>query len=403
MGSLLGGFGRDRSGSVALIFGLVALALTGLVGAAFDYSRAASIQTNLQRALDGAALLAAKNHDQLGASAMSDDAAADYVRKTFSTEKISDMRVRITFLSDRVRVDASANVPTTIANVLGLKSMPVSGTSEAVFGDTKVEIVMVLDNTGSMNDSNKLATLKAAAHNFVTRMQSSAAAPDAIRIGIVPFGNDVNLGSLKSSWWVDSAHSPQWTAYPGTAGCIWDREQPNDIADTAPSAGLPATLYSADGTRTEPCTLAPITPLTGDFPSLHTAIDKMNATGTTNLPIGLVWGHHVLSPSEPVTNALPFSTKNLTKYMIMMTDGQNNHTRWSNDPATIDSRTRLACDNIKATGIVVFTARIMDGNSGLLTDCATSPTMYYDVQDVSQLDPAFNRIYATIVGMRLAR
>ncbi|NNM70817.1 TadE/TadG family type IV pilus assembly protein [Enterovirga aerilata] len=396
-------FRQDVEGSVALMFAFAAMVLIGAVGMAMDYSRAASVQTNLQRAVDGAALLAAKNNEQLSGTPMSDAAATDYLRKTFATDKINDLSVKVTFLADRVRVDATAGVPTTLMNVLGIRTMSVAGRSEALYGDTKVEIVLVLDNTGSMNQANKLPTLKAAAHSFLTKMQASAGGPNAVRIGIVPFETDVNLGSLKTSWWVDPTQTGYWTTNPATSGCIWDRDQPNDVKDTAPSSGVASTLYGPDQTRTAACNLAPILPLTNDFAALHASIDGMNAVGTTNLTIGMVWGHHLLSPAEPVTNALPFGTKALTKYIILMTDGENTKMRGISGVAAMDARTRQACDAVKAAGIVVFTARIIDGNAGLLQDCASNPSMYYDVQDVSQLQPAFDSIYSTITGTRIAR
>ena len=403
MSSIVRRFGRDARGSVALMFAFAAMVLIGAVGMALDYSRAASIQTNLQRAVDGAALLAAKNNEQMSGSNLSSAAATEFLRKTFASDKITDLSVNITFLSDRVRVDATAGVPTTLMNVLGVRSMPVASRSEALFGDTKVEIVLVLDNTGSMNQANKLPTLKTAAHNFLNKMQSSASGSNAIRIGIVPFETDVNLGTLKTSWWVDPAQTSPWTTNPATSGCIWDRDQPNDVRDTPPSSGNPKTTFGADASRTTPCIVAPIVPLTTDFTALHSTIDAMAASGTTNLTIGLVWGYHLLSPAEPVTNALSFGAKGLTKYIILMTDGENTKSRNHGSVAAMDARTRQVCDAIKGDGIVVFTARIIEGNASLLRDCASNANNYYDVQNVEQLNPVFDSIYTSITGTRIAR
>lgn len=395
-------FGRDAQGSVALMFAFAAIVLIGAVGAAMDYSRAASVQSSLQRAVDGTALLAAKNNEQLSASPMSDAAATDYLRKTFAAEKITDLNAKMTWLASSVRVDATAAVPTTLMNVLGVRTMPVAATSEALY-NTRAEIILVLDNTGSMNDLNKLPTLKDSATRFIDRMQTAAGSPDAIRIGIVPFETDVNLGALKTSWWVDPAQTAYWTTNPATSGCIWDREQPNDVKDTTPSTGVASTMFGPDQTRTTPCSLVPIVPLTNDFGSLRSAISGMVATGTTNLTIGLVWGLHLLSPAEPVTNALPFGAKNLTKYIILMTDGDNTKMRGTNDVAVMDARTRQACDAVKAEKIVVFTARIIKGNDTLLRDCASSSEFFYAISDVSELEPAFKKIYDTIAGARITR
>lgn len=52
-------FVREKDGATAILFGLVALPLLGLVGAAVDYARAASARTELQSAIDAATLAGA--------------------------------------------------------------------------------------------------------------------------------------------------------------------------------------------------------------------------------------------------------------------------------------------------------------------------------------------------------
>lgn len=403
MTSILARLGRDPRGSVALMFALAAMVLIGAVGAAMDYSRAASIQSSLQRAVDGAALLAAKNNEQMSATPMTDASATDYLRKTFASDKVGDLSAKVTFFADSVRVQASVAVPTTLMGVLGITSMPVAVSSEALF-NRRVEVILVLDNTGSMAQLNKLPTLQAAAKNFVSKMQGQSGGDDAVRIGIVPFETNVNLGGYKTSWWVDPAQTSYWTANAQTSGCVWDRDQPNDARDTPPSSGVPSTLYGADQTRTSACSISPILPLTTDYAALQGTIDAMVASGTTNLTIGLTWGYHLLSPGEPITNARPFGTKNLSKYVVLMTDGYNTKMRGTTDVAVMDARTRQACDAIKTDGkITLITARIIDGNDGLLRDCATSPDLFFPVSNVAQLDPVFDEIYRKIVGARITR
>ena len=394
-------FRGDTGGGIAITFAVAACVLLGAVGAAFDYSRAAMTQTYLQRAADGTALLAAGNREKFASYTLSDAAATDYFKTTFNADKTQDLSVRIVFLVDRVQVFAKAAVPTTIANVLGYRTMPIGANAEALY-DSRIEIALVLDNTGSMADSNKLSTLKSASHKFLARMEASARKPESVKIAIVPFDTDVNLGSMMSSPWVDRTKIGRWTTNPNTAGCIWDRRQPYDVQDTPPG-GMIDTLYGADATRTSDCSIGPILPLTTDFTALNAAIDRMNAAGNTNLTIGLVWGLHVLTPSEPVANAAKLGTKGVTKYIIFMTDGMNTQNRDTTVPDMIDARTRQVCGNLRDAGIQVFTTRIIDGNADLLRSCATDATMYYDIQDVSQFDPVFNKIYVAITASRLSQ
>src|SRR5689334_21832957 len=58
--SHLRGFLQSQSANVAIMFGLTAIPLLGLAGAAVDYSRAASDRTKMQAAIDTTALMLAK-------------------------------------------------------------------------------------------------------------------------------------------------------------------------------------------------------------------------------------------------------------------------------------------------------------------------------------------------------
>lgn len=131
----------------------------------------------------------------------------------------------------------------------------------------------------------------------------------------------------------------------------------------------------------------------------------MKPIGATNVTIGAVWGMATLSPSEPFTQAKPASTPRLKKYMILLTDGQNTRSRFAGNGRTwnsnIDLRTAKACENAKAAGITVYTIRVMDGNTTMLRNCATSKDMYYEVDNASQLGPVFKAIAAEISQVRL--
>ena len=401
MPSLVSTFARDARGSVALMFGLVAIVLIGLVGAAFDYSRMALMQTSLQRAVDASVLLVARNREIRSGYTLSDADAKAYLVNTFDVDKVSNLTVSVTLTGERVRLDASGDFPMTLSAVIGLKTRPIRGSAEALFGDIKTEIALVLDNTGSMGQLNKLETLKSAATRFVDKMKASVTHPESMKIALVPFDTDVNLGSLKSAPWVDPSAAAVWAARPSTAGCVWDRDQPYDVSDTPPDGA--GTAFTADSTRTSPCSLAPIVPLTNDYPTLYNAIDAMTPSGNTNTTIGLAWGFHVLTRSEPVTGAAAAGTKNLTKYIIFMTDGENTQNRWTHNANQIDSRMRQVCANIKQASIQIFTVRIIEGNASVLQECATSSDMYYDIQTVAQFDPVFDKIYALITGTRISR
>ena len=123
--------------------------------------------------------------------------------------------------------------------------------------------------------------------------------------------------------------------------------------------------------------------------------------GNTNITIGLAWGWETLAPSG-LFNA-PATAPDLDKVMIVLTDGLNTQNRWTSSVSSIDSRTALACNNIKAANIRVYTVRVLDGNASLLQSCATKPEMYYDVQQADQLNGVFSSIAQTLANLRISK
>ena len=189
------------------------------------------------------------------------------------------------------------------------------------------------------------------------------------------------------------------------------------------------------GGPNEGCDLQPIKRLTTDMDGLKNAIDDMVASGTTDIPMGLVWGWHTLSPNAPFEDGAAYGAKNNRKIIILMTDGDNvnNTTAWYNyngsyyggraylwqgllDGANegssgaartqaMDNRLALLCENIKAKDIVLYTVRVevRTGDSALLRNCATDPEKFYDVQYVSQLGAAFDAIAGSIDNLRITK
>jgi hypothetical protein len=77
---------------------------------------------------------------------------------------------------------------------------------------------------------------------------------------------------------------------------------------------------------------------------------------------------------------------------------QENHSS-----SAIDARTALTCANIKAANIKVYAVRVINGNANLLKSCASNPTMYYDVQQASQLNDVFSAIAKNLANLRIAK
>jgi hypothetical protein len=61
------------------------------------------------------------------------------------------------------------------------------------------------------------------------------------------------------------------------------------------------------------------------------------------------------------------------------------------------------CSNIKATGIMIYAIRVIEGNATLLKQCATDDSYYYEVQDAAQLSSVFSAIGDKLVNLHLSQ
>jgi len=173
---------------------------------------------------------------------------------------------------------------------LGQSQFDINASTEVVWGIKRLELALVLDNTGSMAQSGKLAALKTSAHNLIDTLQSASNTPGDIKVAIIPFDTSVNIGTgYASQPWtnysVNNIKQSQWQ------GCVIDRDQSNDVLDTTPTTINVHTLYPAASCGS----LARAQPLTSDWTALGSRVDQMAANGNTNITIGLVWGWHAQS------------------------------------------------------------------------------------------------------------
>ena len=405
---------RSRAGNVAIIFSIAIVPIVGGIGAALDYSMANSNRTSMQKALDSTALALAKlmplSQGQL------DQKGWEIFSANIGTLKVSMPQSGLVITTPtigKINLVATGQYTPQISGFMGVNTFPVSVNTEVQWGMNKLELALALDNTGSMDWSNKMTELKKAAKNLIATLQSSAQKPGDVKIAIIPFHKEVRLdtsiSTYNGSWlkWDDWDSENETCVKKGKNcvsndrktwdGCVMDRDQPHDASDTTPNSN--ATKFPA-----KQCSysLTSMLPLTYDWNALNSKIDAMNPSGNTNVSIGLQWAWHSLTSGEPFTQAAA-PANDLSKYIILMTDGENTQNRWTTNSSSIDARTAATCTAVKAAGIKIYTIRVIDGDANLLRNCASDPSMYYDVQSAAQLTSVFNAIGATLANLHLAK
>lgn len=416
---------QNQRGAVTLLFLVSSTLVLGASFGAMDLVRYDVVQGRLQYALDGATLSAGRNlanltptpgttaadqwqndafqyfrtnlpNGYLGSSVLPEDLKISY------SEELSGTGNYMT--GQLINMSAKGSLPLLSTGFFHISSFDVQASNQAMRRTrADLELVMALDNTGSMADDGKLDALKAAAKDLSTTVLGAAAASGVaqrVYIGLVPFADTVNVGN--------TAITRQWLTYPAEqtnfinnlwSGCIVEPRfaegtdlpakawtplagfqplhltldttvQLKDLglADNTPSgvyeriapatAGNPQPrsfdaspdpkyaaydrrVWATPSSKTSfdvfsaanptNCTASRLSYfLNDDLTMINTAIDGMQANGSTLIPTGLLWAWRMLNPAWRGTPGwgnpdMPRDPdpKILTKVIVLLTDGQN--------------------------------------------------------------------------------
>ena len=294
-----GAFFRNTAGNVAITMALAALPLTLAMGAGIDYARGLAVHSNMTDALDAAALAVGAATSKPSSSCSSDGStstttgngttsnptncstvqqiAQQYFNANFNKDSSADTvgKVNISYNggSESVVLSVTDSVPTTFLAAAGnlmnssmLDSMPVSASSTVVWGQTKLWVALVLDNTGSMTQkdstgTSKISALKTAANNLITTLRGVSATVGDVQMSVVPFAKLVNIGTsyVNSPYidWTDwkaapvdgSGNSvvPAVTLGPGDA-CPWSTGSQGFKCVKSPASSTTTSTVPSSGT-----------------------------------------------------------------------------------------------------------------------------------------------------------
>ncbi|WP_419253754.1 pilus assembly protein TadG-related protein [Caulobacter sp. ErkDOM-YI] len=522
----------DERGAVAVQFAFLALPISILAFGLLDMNRISVQRRQLQDALDAATLMAAR-------STATTDAGLDTVGDAAFAAEMAGLGLTLTaanttFTSgtgNKVIGAASVTVTPIISNLWTNGNSTVTASSEVQRSVNKLEVALVLDNTGSMDydlgsGGKKIDALIDASKSLVDVLSGAAARAsdtDAVKIAVVPFSMTVNVGStFQNANWITGTLP---TAYGDDifdtnterfalfnkmklswTGCIESRPDPYDIADTAPTNSNKATMFvpffapdepdanavpsgsswrgttyytssnnyitddettsnswfvrqgnvqkydtshltgsadDDDGGPNKGCGITDVMRLTNVRSSTNAnlvkaKLDKMVATGNTNVAMGAMWGWHAVSPNAPFADGQAYGTKNVSKIMVLLTDGDNVMSESSNPNDStysgygyvwqkrlknssnvaldagssstqrrdaMDSRQSKVCANAKAKGVIIYSigVGVSSHSRSVLEACATSTDKYYDVTDAAQLTEVFNTIAGSIQNLRISK
>lgn len=376
---------ENEEGSFIIIFAFTVLILIGVTGAALDFARGHLLKSELTSAVDAAALAggAAANSENL------QEIIVKYFNANFPQGYLGATTNPPEFIlsddGDVLTVKASANLDYSLLSVFIDGQMEVAAFTEVTLEKRGLEIVLVMDNTGSMLSNNQIGAMKHAALGLIDILYGDNNEVDDLYVGLVPYVASVNVGKQYTGW---IGNLNQGDFYPSTwKGCVSAR----DLTDKTPTEGGKWNVYrwpsqynlgnaghnrwicsncnnnnlwprsstgsssliwrngfgdcpgyrcwinennsarDAGGGPNKSCA-SPITPLTTEKSTIVAGINAMEswADGGTLSDVGLAWGWRVISPEwkglwDGVDAEQPFDYDEqlIDKVVVLLTDGNN--------------------------------------------------------------------------------
>ena len=196
---------RDKRGNAFMLTAAALVPVVGIVGSAVDIGRAYMTQLRLQQACD-AGVLAGRRAMGPGTYGEDEEAEADKMFNfNFPTGRYGAQG--ISFSSDAVGTTdvsgtANATLPTAVMYIFGKNQFNLSVNCTAKLEISNIDVMLVLDVTGSMewtnpdDTANKITGLKAAAKAFFTTLTSADIGEGQLRFGVVPYSTTVNVGQI---------------------------------------------------------------------------------------------------------------------------------------------------------------------------------------------------------------
>jgi Putative Flp pilus-assembly TadE/G-like len=346
-------FANDESGTM-IIFALILFVLMAMMGGiAVDLMRYETTRTTLQNTLDRSTLAAAS----LSQSLVPETVVRDYFEKAGMTSYLKAVIVDEGLNYREVNATALADTKPFFLHMIGIDKFEAPGASTAEQRISNVEVMLVLDVSGSMAGT-KLTNLKSAASEFVDTVLSSDG-DDRISIGLVPYNGQVNLGTTMASKFQvtvptgvanTSCVDLPSSVYTGTSISRTLDLPTTAYADTFSTTSTGSTSYvsptntssatPASGNRwCPPSTVNIVRPPINNIVTLQGYINNMTAIGATSINAGLKWGLTLLDPaSRPIFaelassgvipstfNVRPFeyTDDEALKVIVLMTDGEH--------------------------------------------------------------------------------
>lgn len=299
-------FRSDEHGAIAIFVLMIFVMMLLVGGIAVDVMRSEMRRVAYQQTFDRAALAASnialppsQTPTSVGQSWYTSAGLGDEFTVDYSTPTITG---QATTSSRKTQLSGTVRSYNHFMHMMDIPYFEVPVKSSAQQGVSKIEVIMVLDITGSMGEASgsttKIAALRQAATNFVTILKFNKDAGgnytipkdpnNLISIGMVPYSSNVNIPvNLRGMFSV--SHLSQWDGV-ANAG----------VPDTN-CFEIPENTYSSTAlSRTNPIPMQAVAQTAAGAPGVGTI--TLPAAANTNGGNGGILSLAYTAPAEPSRN-----------------------------------------------------------------------------------------------------
>ncbi len=419
-------FARGQNGSAAVFVAFSMVVLVAAAGIALDAGRGYYLKARLSQAVDAAALAGGSSY--VAGSSDYEAQIQKYFAANFTDGLMggsnSAPTISVNAAGDQITVSATAEVPTTLMQVLNLDGMTVSASATVNRSVKGTELVMVLDTTGSMGFGSSWSNAKTAMAEMLQGLDDLSG-DDEFYATFVPMSDRINVGTNKASWL--SVGAPA-----GWNGCMEPREvsdagfpyaqndQPPSEAGFLPTAeGYYISALADQSFFT--CPAQQILGPTDDVATIESAIESLSLSGTGRMDEGMAWAWRLLSPEW---NGLwsvpdyPADHGDRRKVVVYITDmyteayryevggeAEGNVFGWNKGSQWGFEHFVHVCDQMKDDGIEIHAVYVNGNSHGVsyMQECATSDAYYHEVTDVAALRDTLEAISGSVTQVWLGQ
>lgn len=200
----------DEEGMITPLMAMGFITSIAALGGGVDMTRYYLAQSQLQVAVDAAALAGGRtlrldvtSGDTITEGSAAYKATEEYFAANFPAQYLGTQLNPLQISGKRdgsdveISVRADGKVPSTFARIIGVDEIAISAISVAETSENldaqPAEVMLVLDNTGSMEGS-RILNLKSAVGEFLEVVYGDDEVQDDIAIGMLPYNTMVNVG-----------------------------------------------------------------------------------------------------------------------------------------------------------------------------------------------------------------